>query len=120
MKTFRHTRPVRDTQGGIIGEKLAPIFRVTVDPIGSCGGRDKRRRLVVGLEAGDVISFRPEGTRQKVTAKALDLYLQILRWRAGAAQLERARARKARKQAQRERQALRRADRRLGRPLDRV
>jgi hypothetical protein len=108
---------VRDAEGKIVGEKQAPTYRVTVDAIGTLGGRDRRRRLVVGLEAGDVISFRPEGTRQKITAKALNLYIEVLHWRANAAQLERARARKAVKQAQRVRRAIQRADRKLSRPL---
>lgn len=113
MKTFNHTRPMRDAEGNEVSRRAAPVWRMTVGELGGTFLRDKRRRLVVGLEAGDVISFRPEGTRQRVTVEAHRLYAEVLRWRAGREQLERARERKAQLAARRESRRLAAAERRL-------
>ena len=62
MKTFSHKRPIRDDKGEIEGYRPGPAFRVTDKVLGSQFGIDDERRLVVGLEGGDIISFRPECT----------------------------------------------------------
>jgi len=117
MKTFDHRRPIRNKQGDKIGEHLSPTFRVTTRVLGGTFGLDSTRRLVVGLEPDDMISFRPEGTRQRIIAKAHELYQSLLVSRALRLQLERARQRKAKLalvRAQRRQQA---ADRRFKRSL---
>lgn len=89
MKTFSHTRPVRDDAGNIVGQKPAPVARATVAALGGQFGRDHARRLVVSLRPGDVIEFRPERTRQAVSALAVDVYRQLLAWDANRKWLER-------------------------------
>jgi hypothetical protein len=79
MKTFGHVRPVRDEAGNIIGSKPATARRVTRAELGGAFGLDGHRRLVVSLAAGDVITFRPERTRQEVSVLALDCYRFALR-----------------------------------------
>lgn len=115
MKTFTHQRPIRDDLGIITGYRPAPAFRVTDAPLGGSFCKDRARRLVVGLEAGDVISFRPEGTRQRITAPAAELYRAALQWIANRATLERARERKTALAARRLRRNLLAAERRLTR-----
>lgn len=96
MKTFNHTRPVRDANGNELHRREAPAFRLTVATLGGGFCRDSERRLVVGLEAGDLITFRPEGTRQKVSFPAKELFRWVLWNKANAVQLAKARERKAR------------------------
>lgn len=115
VKTFAHQRPVRDGSGELTGYRPGPVFRVTDSALGGCFCRDRARRLVVGLEAGDIISFRPEGTRQRITAPAAELYRAALQWLANRATLERARGRKAMLAARRLRRNLAAAERRLTR-----
>lgn len=97
MKTFGHARPVRDDAGQIIGTKPAPARRVTNAELGGAFGRDKRRRLVVCLVAGDVILFRPQNTRQEVSILAVDCYRFALRCKAVADAAEKRAARVARR-----------------------
>jgi hypothetical protein len=78
MKTFSHMRPVRDASGSIVGQKAAPVSRVTREELGGEFGPDQHRQLVVTLEPGDVICFRPKGTRQSVRAPAAWLYVKAI------------------------------------------
>lgn len=91
----------------------APAFRMTRAVLGGAFGTDKKHELVVGLEAGDIISFRPARTQRKVTATAVQLYRAVLQWQANVANLEKARARKAALALQRERRSIARAEARL-------
>lgn len=72
------------------------VRRVTVDKYGY--GRN-RRKLVVALEKGDLISLRELGRRTRHTARLWDVYWWILRCEADKARLERLRQRKARQAA---------------------
>jgi hypothetical protein len=91
----------------------ADVWRVCRDPLGGLYGRDKHRRLVVGLVAVDQIILYPQGTRQEVRVNLKDIYAWALRSRALRSQLERARERKDKLKAARERRALDAAERRL-------
>jgi len=91
------------------------VLRVTREELGGAFGKDKRRKLVVGLEAGDVITLRPQGTRQLVQLKLVDVYRFALRCSAQRKVLEKARERKITKQAQRERAKIARYDRKIKR-----
>jgi hypothetical protein len=113
LKNFNHTRPVRDSAGEIVSQKSAPCSRVTFAPLGGQFGSDKRKRLVVTLIAGDVIQMRPEKTRRVVSMLAVDVYRILLRNEANKATLEKARAKKIRKQEQRESARIKRADAKL-------
>ena len=113
MKSFSHTRPLRDDSGAIVAQVRSPARRVTVEKLGPAFGADSKRRLVVSLEAGDVVTFRPHTTRHEVSAPAAELYRAVLLWRVNAANLARARERKAAKVAQREARAMRAAEHRL-------
>ena len=115
MKTFSHTRPVRNEAGEIINAKPAPCSRCTVAALGGNFGPDRRRRLVVTLKAGDIVEFRPERTRQTVTMLATDLYRVALRARASRVHLEKARTSKARKAEARAARRIKAADKRITR-----
>lgn len=119
MNTFNHTRPIRNDGGEIIGERPAPISRVTRDPLGGQFGLHKRHRLVVTLAAGDVIKLRPERTRQEVSITAVDLYRFALRCQAQRGVLEKARERKLKLAESRERRRIATADRKLRQELKR-
>jgi hypothetical protein len=74
MRTFGHTRPVRDPADGTVMINVAsPVTAVTVDELGGQFGKDKYCRLVLTCEAGDVIGLRPTGTQRKLTATATDI-----------------------------------------------
>lgn len=77
------------------------VFRVTRGVLNGSFGRDRNRKLVVGLVAGDLLSLRPQGTRQEVTVALADIYAWVLRSRSQRQQLEKARERKAKLDAQR-------------------
>lgn len=79
MRPFGHTRPVRDGDGAVIGAVPSPVQARTLDGLSPVYGPDRRKRLVVALEAGDVITIRPERTRRKVSILAVDLYAYLLR-----------------------------------------
>lgn len=115
MRLFGHKRPVRDADGNITGQKESPVRAVTVEELGGAFGADKRRRLIVSLEAGDVIAFRPEGTtsKRKITLRAADAYRFAIQCRANLVNLEKARAKKARKAERLASQRLASAERRL-------
>src|SRR5437016_13543019 len=72
------------------------VRRLTVDEYGY--GRN-RRKLVVALEQGDLISVREQGRRMRHTARLYDVYWWILRCEADKARLEKLRERNERKAA---------------------
>ena len=103
-----------DEQGRPVCRTLSDnVFRVTRDELGGQFGKDKRRKLVIGLVDGDIISLRPQGTRQEVTLKLEDVYRFALRCMAQRKVLEKARDRKINLQAQRERAKIARYDRKI-------
>ena len=69
MNRFDHT----------VNGKFRPARRVTKGELSGYYGPDAGRELVVSLEAGDIISFRPKGTRQQYTASAFDLFRGVYR-----------------------------------------
>jgi hypothetical protein len=113
VRLFGHKRPIRDVDGNITGQKESPVCAVTREPLGGAFGADKRRRLIVALAAGDTIQLRPHGTRRSISLRAADVYRYAIQCQANLANLERARARKAKKGEQRERARLDAAERRL-------
>ncbi len=116
MKSFSHKRPIRDSNGEIVGQKAAPEHRVTRDALGGSFGCDKHRRLVVGLIDGDVITMRPEGLQKRtgeLTATAVDVYRFMLMNKARRSALEKATIAKAKKKDQRLNRQIANADRKL-------
>jgi hypothetical protein len=91
----------------------ADVWRVCRDPLGGMYGRDKHRKLVVGLVAVDQLVLYPKGTRQEVRVNLKDIYAWALRSRVLRSQLERARERKDRLKTARERRNIAAADRRI-------
>ena len=91
----------------------ADVWRQTRDDLGGQFGRDKRRKLVVGLVGVDQLVLYPKGTRQEVRVNLKDIYTWALRSRALRSQLERARERKDKLKASRERRNIAAADRRI-------
>ena len=74
------------------------IFRVTRNVLKGRFGCDKDRKLVIGLEAGDLLTLRPQGTRQQVAVELIKVYEWVLQCRAMSAHMNRMRERKAAKQ----------------------
>ncbi len=85
MLTFHHLRAGRP----------AVFARVTNGALGFNHGPDRGRPLVVSLEAGDLIVFRPKGTRQRMTLSAFDGYNYAVRCAAAARANEKRAARAA-------------------------
>ncbi len=73
-------------------ELTKPIHRRTKDPF-----MHYRRRIVVSLEPGDVLSVRLEGTRTRYTAEIADVFRQLCTWHATAERRRKAEERKARR-----------------------
>ena len=67
------------------------VRRLTVDEYGY--GRN-RRKLVVALEKGDLITLREHGCRTRHTARLLDIYWWMLRCEADKVRMEKLRERK--------------------------
>ena len=67
------------------------VRRVTVDEYGY--GRN-RRKLVVALEKGDLITLREHGRRTRHTARLWDIYWWMLRCEADKVRMEKLRERK--------------------------
>ena len=86
------------------------VRRLTVDKYGY--GRN-RRKLVVALEKGDLITLREQGRRTGHTARLWDLYWWILRCEADKTRMEKLRERKARKAQRLAERRQRTAERRL-------
>ena len=82
MNRFGQPTPIRNAAGEIVGDRPSSVSRVTKNVLPKCHGTDKDRPLVVTLRDGDIIAFRPAGTRREVTATAHDLYAAVMRWTA--------------------------------------
>lgn len=89
------------------------VRRVTEAELGHSFGSDWKRRLVVTLAAGDIVSFRPHGTRREVSASAADLFRYVIRCEANKALLEKARAKKERRALRLAAERQKRAEKRL-------
>lgn len=69
-----------------------PIFRIT-----RADFRHYRRKVVVGIEPGDVLTFRLKGTKTKTTVAIDKVYAMALQWEAFSAMAEKRRAKIARR-----------------------
>ena len=88
------------------------VRRVTVDEYGY---GHNRRKLVVALEKGDLITLREHGCRTRHTARLWDIYWWMLRCEADKVRMEKLRDRKSRKAARLADRRQRTAERRLSR-----
>jgi hypothetical protein len=113
VKSFGHKRPVRDELGEITGMMDCPAVARTVDVCGAHFGPDSERRLIVSLEAGDLVCVRPERTKRVYRVVAKDLFFWLLRAEANRVNLERARDVKARRAERLARARQERAERKL-------
>lgn len=113
MKTFGHKRPRRDAQGNITALVDCPAQAVTREACGGSFGADSKRRLVVSLEAGDLVCVRPQRTNRVYRVAAKDLFHWLLRSEANLLALARARDMKAKRAARLARQRQERAEKRL-------
>jgi hypothetical protein len=113
MRNFGNKRPVRDGDGTIISFKESPSRAVTLGTLGGNHGPDRNRRLVVSLVDGDLIEFRPYGTKRTYQAPATAVYEWLLRSQAQSKQMAKLRERKAAKQQRLADQRQRRAEKRL-------
>jgi len=104
MRSFGHIRP---------DGKPSPPKARTVSNLGHSFGGDHKARLIVSLEAGDLIVLRPERTGRSVSITASDLYAYLLRCKANLAHLEKARERKEKKALRLARLRQQRAERNL-------
>ena len=75
------------------------VRRVTVDEYGYGRNRRNRRKLVVALEKGDLITVREHGCRTRHTARLWDVYWWMLRCEADKVRMEKLRERKHHKAA---------------------
>lgn len=91
MKTFGHKRPVRKA-GELVYLKPSPATAVTNDPYSVL--YTKARRIVVCLEAGDIISFRELGRRHKWYLAVDTAFRYAVRCKAAADRLEKVKKRK--------------------------
>lgn len=73
-----------------------PLFRVT-----RANFRHYRRPVVVGIEPGDIITFRLKGTRKKYAAPVEKLLSVVLGWEAFAAMNAKRAARAAKRKTKR-------------------
>ena len=95
------------------------LSRVTAEALDGSFGPDRDRRIVVTLIPGDgkdipdTISLRPHGTRRAEVGRVSDLYRYLIRSRANAEVLAKARERKARKAQRLADQRQQRAEKRL-------
>lgn len=96
----------------------SPARAVTRNECGGNFGGDSERRLVVSLDAGDLITVRPLGTRRTYRIEARDLFFHLLRIEANKVLLEKARERKAVRMARRQREQIRRTELRLFKPQE--
>ena len=74
MRTFGHQRPVRDDQKNIVEMQDSPVCGITRDELGGQFGRDKKRRVIFTLAAGDVVAMRPAGTTRTLRVEARAVY----------------------------------------------
>ena len=119
VRVKRHGRlvPVLDEEGNPVTKIVsAEVVRRTRNALDGQYGKDRGRKLVVRLKAGDVIEIWPLGTRQRYSAELAHIFAWMIRGAAARACLEKARARKAKKQEARSRRNLRNAEKRLFTP----
>lgn len=116
MKAFGHMRPVRDEANKIVDYKSSPARALTRSNLGHNHGPDRGRQLVVSLVAGDLIEFRPYGTRRTIAVPAIQAYEWALRSLANLETLKKARASKERRAIRLAQQRQARAERRLFKP----
>lgn len=93
---------------------VKPVRRVTREGLSIGYGRDRGRRLVATLEAGDMLTLRPLGTRLSESLSLFDIYAMAIRYRVNCSRLEKAREKKAKADARR---AELRRQRELRRPI---
>lgn len=118
MNTFGRKRPVRNAAGEITGLIESPACAMTHGELdASFGAPDRDRKLIVSLEAGDLIVMRPQGTRRPMKAAAIDVYRWMIRCEANRITLERARDKKSRKAQRLADARQKRAEARLRRPI---
>jgi hypothetical protein len=91
------------------------VWRVTREALDGSFGKDRKRKLVVGFVAPDLLALRPAGTRQQITIPLTEVYRMAIHRKANIAHMAKLREKKAKKQALRERRALDRAERRFKR-----
>lgn len=72
------------------------VFRVSYTVVRD---RSKRRELVVGLETGDIITFRMKGTRQSVSVPIHDVYWYAMKKLAAHKLREKAAERRAKRES---------------------
>lgn len=114
QKVGSKLRPVFDDDGNPCTKVVsAEVVRSTRGVLDGHFGKDRGRKLVVRLKAGDVIEIWPLGTRQRYSAELKHVFAWMVRGAALKIQLEKARARKAKKQGQRERRRIRDGERKL-------
>lgn len=95
----------------------AEVWRCTRGELDGSFGRDRGRKLVVGLLTPDLLVLYPKGTRQKVTLPIDEVYRIALVRKANISHMAEMRERKVKRQAQRERRRLDAAERRIRRPV---
>lgn len=113
MKEFGHQRPVRNEAGEVIESRSSPAKAVTRDELDGSFGVDRGRKLIVSLEAGDVIVLRAARTKRAYTIKASDVYRWAIKCAANRATLEKARSKKVQRANRLESQRIARADRKM-------
>lgn len=89
MARYTELRPKRGKDGELKG---GSVFRITVEPLDHRG-----RRIVVGLERGDILSFREERCSRKYTLPIRWAMLQAIRRDVEQKAREKAKERKARR-----------------------
>lgn len=115
MKAFGYRRMVRLKKSGEQMLKEIPARRITKDELGPSFGSDRKRRLIVALVDGDLISFRPEKASKKRTKmmKAADLYRYVIMCEATAARMAKLRQMKEKKAERLAAARLKRAEKKL-------
>lgn len=83
--------------GHTIDGKERPARRVTRGALGMNHGPDRGLPLIVELRAGDLVCFRPKGTRQRYAASAFDVFGYVVRCQASALAREKREARAVRR-----------------------
>lgn len=94
------------------------VTRITRDPLDGSFGKDRGRKLVVKLMAGDVLSLKPHKTQQEpLTARLSDIYRWIIHGRAQKAHMLKMVERKKKLAERREQRRRDDADRRFKRKI---
>lgn len=83
----------------IRGPRFDPTIRKAIYRQTAADFRHYKRKVIVGLEAGDIISFRLKGTRQRYAAPVEKLLSVVIAWHAFAAMNEKRAAKAARRKA---------------------